>query len=62
MKTCIQVFRQGIRLMFNPLKSRTIRYDELHKKSDAEAIASDWVSIGNDMREAVAAYGRTESK
>ena len=59
MKWRIETVQQGVRLLFRPIKERDARFNTLHRMTDAEAIASDWLAIGNDMRGALTEYGRT---
>ena len=59
----------GCRLMFDPIGMRDKRLESIHKKfqqcpqqADGEALASDWIAVGNDMRRAMTEYGRTAAK
>ena len=53
----IRVFVHGVRSMFQPLKVRNMRLRSLGTTSDREALASDWGSVGDDIREAMTTYG-----
>ncbi len=55
-------FVQGIQMLVSPIGVRNARLKKMHNRSDADALASDWIAVGNDIRGAMVAYGQSAVK
>ena len=54
-----KAFIRGLGAFFQPMQVRSRR---VKRQTDAEAIASDWIAIGNDIRKAMVIYGREQQQ
>ena len=55
-------FLVGIESFFRPMQTRQRRIDEVLAKSDAEALRSDWETIGQDIKNAMTIYEKDYKK
>ena len=54
-----KAFIRGVGTFFQPMQVRSRR---VRRQTDAEAIASDWIAIGNDIKKAMVIYGREQQQ
>ena len=52
----VRLFVNGVRGMFSPVSLRESRLSRLNEVSDGQALASDWNTIGMEIRKAMRDY------
>lgn len=55
----VRLFVSGVKGMFSPVSIRDMRLSRLDEMSDRQALATDWRTIGMDIRKAMWDYGTT---
>lgn len=53
-----KIFFSGIEALFKPQSTCTEKIDAILNVSDEEALKSDWIQTGNDLRKAMNIYGQ----